>query len=266
MRSNFEEKKQTRIERYSELAAKNETNSSALFARSRDMLSCIPFGQPILVGHHSEKGHRSLLKRSDNTMRKAVETSDKAEYYAEKAHAAENNNTIFSDDPEAIPKLKTKIEELDEQRTFMKSVNSAYRTFAKKGDDSKLKALKLTDKSIKKLDTEIKAASYDKQPYPRYIFSNLSQNINRLKKRLAKLEKEATEETTEKEIDGLIRIVDNVEDNRLQLFFPDKPNEEIRTQLRKNAFRWSPSVGAWQRHRSNAARYAAKNIIDSLNV
>ena len=111
MKSNFEERKQARIERYKELSVKNENKSSELFAQQRKMASVIPMGQPILIGHHSEKGHRSLLNRIDNTMRKSVQASDKAEYYADKANAAENNIAIFSDDPEAIRKLKEKIKE-----------------------------------------------------------------------------------------------------------------------------------------------------------
>ncbi len=50
-------------------------------------------GQPILVGHHSERGHRSLLQKSDNAMRKSVELDDKADYYANKAANAEYTAT-----------------------------------------------------------------------------------------------------------------------------------------------------------------------------
>ena len=39
----------------------------------RQQLEMIPLGQPILVGHHSEKPHRSHLKRIDQHFAKAQE-------------------------------------------------------------------------------------------------------------------------------------------------------------------------------------------------
>ena len=56
-------------------------------------------------------------------------------------------------------------------------------------------------------------------------------------------------------------LVDNVEANRLQIFFPEIPSEEIRRELKRNGFHWSPTGGAWQRHRSNRATYLAKLIL-----
>lgn len=53
------------------------------------MLQVIPPGQPILVGHHSERGHRRLLEKSDNAMRKSVELDEKAKYYNDRAEASE---------------------------------------------------------------------------------------------------------------------------------------------------------------------------------
>lgn len=36
-------------------------------------------------------------------------------------------------------------------------------------------------------------------------------------------------------------------DNRLRLYFDEKPSEEQRSKLKCNGFKWAPSVGAWQR-------------------
>jgi len=58
-----------------------------------------------------------------------------------------------------------------------------------------------------------------------------------------------------------IRLVDNVEENRLQIFFPGIPAESVRRELKQNGFRWSPAAGAWQRHRSNRATYLAKLML-----
>jgi hypothetical protein len=45
---------------------------------------------------------------------------------------------------------------------------------------------------------------------------------------------ESTEETTREEFLGRIRLVDNVEDNPLQIFFPEIPSEAIRREPKSN--------------------------------
>ena len=60
---------------------------------------------------------------------------------------------------------------------------------------------------------------------------------------------------------GKVTIVDNVEENRLQIFFPEKPQMEVRIELKSHGFKWSNRNGCWQRYRSNNANYNAKNII-----
>ena len=52
------------------------------------ILESIPFGQPILVGHHSERRHRRDIERMDNGMRKAVSAFKTAEYWQRRAAAA----------------------------------------------------------------------------------------------------------------------------------------------------------------------------------
>ena len=97
--------------------------------------------------------------------------------------------------------------------------------------------------------------------FPNYALTNNSANIRRLEKRLAILQKAQSDETTEEKFPGGIRLVDNVEDNRLQIFFPEIPSEALRRELKSNGFRWSPTLGAWQRHRSNRATYLAKLML-----
>ena len=60
-------------------------------------------------------------------MGKSVEIGQKADYYRSKAEAAEKNTAISSDDPEAVTKLKSKLEKLQNFQSYMKTVNSYYR-------------------------------------------------------------------------------------------------------------------------------------------
>jgi hypothetical protein len=97
--------------------------------------------------------------------------------------------------------------------------------------------------------------------FPNYALVNNSANIRRLEKRLAVIQNAQHDETTEERFPGGVRLVDNVEANRLQILFPEIPSEVIRRELQRNGFHWSPIAGAWQRHRSNRATYLAKLIL-----
>ena len=259
---NYQEKKNAKIDRYKELAKNARTQSTEKHDQSNSMVENIPLGQPILVGHHSENGHRRLLQRSRDTMDKAIELSDKAEYYEKKAESAESNNVISSDDPEAIRLLKDKLEKLETTRDRMKSVNKAWKKYVKTEDDKELKELGIED--IPKLKTQVEDGySWDKQPYASYQLTNTGAAIRNTKKRIELMEKKKGQITREKMV-GDIKIKDNVEENRLQLFFQGKPEAQIRTKLKENGFIWSPTNRCWQRQRTNQAVWSMKRLLEDI--
>ncbi|HDY6823612.1 TPA: DUF3560 domain-containing protein, partial [Pseudomonas aeruginosa] len=67
----YEQKLADRRERLQERAAKFSGESGALYQRAKTMASAIPFGQPILVGHHSEGRDRRYRDRIHSTYGKA---------------------------------------------------------------------------------------------------------------------------------------------------------------------------------------------------
>ena len=105
----FDAKKDRKLATFSALAVKKAAESKAAMKRSNDMMDCIPFGQPILVGHHSEKADRNFRDRAWNLVGKSIELGKVSDYYAHKADLVENSNAISSDDPDAISKLEAKL-------------------------------------------------------------------------------------------------------------------------------------------------------------
>lgn len=103
----YQEKLEAKKERFEELAEKNRAESQSRYNQSREMASYIPFGQPILVGHHSEKRDRATRERISNNFEKSIELSHKADYYEKKAQNF-GSFSISADDRNAILKLKEK--------------------------------------------------------------------------------------------------------------------------------------------------------------
>jgi hypothetical protein len=83
-RTDYEERKENRISRYTDRAKKDSGEADAFFGKAHDMAAAIPLGQPILVGHHSEGRDRSYRERIETTQRKSFETAERASYYADK--------------------------------------------------------------------------------------------------------------------------------------------------------------------------------------
>lgn len=106
---------------------------SFLSAKGLDLLmqsisiEAIPMGQPLLVDHHSYKSDKNYRDRTWGKMEKSFEAGKKADYYRSKAEAAENNSAVSSDDPEAVTKLKEKLQQRQDLQSHMKKVN-AYTT------------------------------------------------------------------------------------------------------------------------------------------
>lgn len=100
--------------------------SDASYERSRAITSAWYPGQPILVGHHSERRHRRDLARSDASMRQSVEQSRKAERLQSRAESV-GHGGIASDDPEALQQLRAKLAERQARQEKMKAANKAKR-------------------------------------------------------------------------------------------------------------------------------------------
>lgn len=257
MKHNFEERRQNRIDHAKDQAAKNEKKSDDLYKQAQKMASAIPLGQPILVGHHSEKRDRNYRDKIHNTYGKAFAASDKAEYYEGKAESIESNDAIFSDDPKALEKLKDKLSGLQSSQEFMKAANKCIK---KKDRESFLKLPFATEALWEQIS---KPDRWNQVGFASYSLRNNNTNIARLKSRIAELEKVATLQTDEFTFHG-VRIVQNVEANRLQLFFPERLSKEHYKTVRQGGFVWCRSEQAFQRQLSPRAFSSAKYLLRTL--
>lgn len=182
--------------------------------------------------------------------------------YAQKiTHLLTMEQPILSNDENAVELLEEKLESLTDAQERMKAVNAYYR---------KHKTLdgcpELTDDMRREIEQSWGRGWYVGIPFPPYSLTNNNANIKRVKDRLEGLKKEKSRETSESEVSDLpgVTIKENVEEMRIQLFFEGKPEAEVRDILKRQAFKWSPRNGCWQRQLTNNARWAVKQAIEQI--
>lgn len=262
----YAERKAARIERLRARAEDKRAEAGAAYAAADRIASGIPMGQPILVGHHSERRHRRDLDRIDRGMRRSVEATQAAAELERRAAAAESNRAISSDDPTAADQIRAKITALEEGRELARAINArvqaAQRRHKRAGTDWKpeahvaLAAMGVRTKWIRGF---LEADFAGRYGVPDYRLKNDGAEIRRLQARLADLERRAAAPEAPPLVIGDVRIVD--EENRTRIYFPGKPAEAVRARLKGAGFRWAPSEGAWQRHQGTQARWLAEDIV-----
>ena len=255
--NSYEERQEARRQRYLERAEKARTESREGWQRAREMSEIIPLGQPVHVGHYSEKRDRAYRARIRATSEKAFRLDEKADYYEQKA-ASVGTGGISSDDPDAIEKLKKEAERLKVKQERMKAANRAIRLKDMAKGDAKLKEMGYTTEDIKALRTP----QYGRIGFPAWQISNNGANIRRIEGRIKELEARAARESEHIVTDSYEL---KVADNRVQFIFDGKPDENVRSILKYHAFKWSPSRGAWVRQASGNGLYAARQVRRQLD-
>ena len=248
-RTDYEERRQARIERLQTAADKARSDSNAAYQRSHDLVKNIPLGQPNIVGRPALP---RLRERSMNLMKKSIEADKKADYYDDRAETAENNTSISSDDPDAPMKLQNKVDCLRKQQERMKAINKYYRKHKTcVGMDG------LADEEAARLDQAVKDGySWETAPFPSYELTSINQRIKAAEARIKKLESVDKMPAEIIKFDGG-EIESDPDTNRVLIRFDERQGEEVIEKLKGRGFRWAPSVKAWQRLRNPAALRAA---------
>lgn len=181
----YRDRREARADRLDGWADKRDDKATAGFEKAHALSDLIPFGQPILVGHHSEGRHRNHIDRINSTGQRALEDSRKADEMHSKAAniRAAADHAIYSDDTDAIERLEARIAEWEAERSRIKAYNASCR---KGTPDASLldDAQRASLASIK----QYAAFQLGKQgQFPGYAASNISGRISPARKRLAEL-------------------------------------------------------------------------------
>lgn len=82
------ERAEERAERFVDYSGKRNSEAQSAYHGAHAIMDAIPLGQPILVGHHSERRARKDAERIENGLRKAVNLWQTSQYWQERAKGA----------------------------------------------------------------------------------------------------------------------------------------------------------------------------------
>lgn len=186
----YRERRARRADRLRGWADSRDAKASSADATAESIMDAIPPGQPILVGHHSQRRHERDLDRLDRATRASSEHHAKASEFRRRADNidAAADRAIYEDDPGAADRLRERIAELEAERDRLKVYNASCRKAAKNGGtgDTSL----LDDAQRAELLTIANVAAFQLgagAAMPSYKLRNLTGNITRYRKRLAAL-------------------------------------------------------------------------------
>lgn len=151
---------------------------------------------------------------------------------------------IMSGDSDAIERLEEKIQAEESLQETCKVANKILRAKNQTKEDKILEmvALGLSEKAALAM---FEPDCFGNLGVPGYEIRNRNANIRRLKQRLEKIKRAKSIE--DKVIEGSeIKVEISHADNRVRIFFPGKPGRDEREEMKKNGFRWTPSLGCWQ--------------------
>jgi len=227
-------------------ATRLRAEAEGQWASSGAQVRHIPMGQPILMGHHSQRKHQRAIERAQSLSSKAAATFREAENAASSVESG--NHVVSSDDPDAVSALKVKLAGLEAQRARIKAYNKG-----KKKDPNPWG------------HSETKREEGVLYRHPSYMLSNLGATIRNTKKRIEKLERAAALAPRPDIVGDGFTIEEDKEANRIRFHFhAGKPSKAIIQKMKRNGFRFSRREEAWQRHLNTQGRYATQQMAKEI--
>lgn len=234
------ERLERKLEKRGQWAGKAKQRSSEAFATAGSMAEAIPFGQPILVGHHSERRDRNYRARIHGKMDRGLAEHRKAEHHESKAHglAIALERSIFDDDPDALERLQEKIDGLEAACKRALGANAAWRRGGREAVAAEFGENLAT------------AAAEAMRPGYSWIKSPFGNTHNRAEIRRCKLRivaiKKQRERAEQAENSGGLSLVEG--NGWAVVTFAEKPDRATLSELREAGFRWGK--GSWHGYSS----------------
>lgn len=205
------------------------------------------------AGQDWNQKQNDFIANTQKELKRLLPSVDTVELY----RTGRCNDPISSEDPSSLDKLNAKLEYLQTWHNKAKAVNAYYRK-----NKSMIGFPEMSDDAADKINRQMenREVYLSDVPFASYSLTNNNAMMKQIKDRIeaitrtaAKVEKQEAQEQPEG-----FEIIHNTEAGRIQLIFPGKPSEAVRSVLKHHAYNWSPRFGAWQRQ-------LTENAINDLN-
>lgn len=131
-------------------AANAEKRSDAYYQASQEGRDFLALGEPIKIGHHSERRHRKLIERNWERMGKCVAESDKAKEYERRAeYWKERASKIDLSTPDCLEFFEFELEKAKQKHQLLKDKPEAR---------SHSMSLQYANKAVKELEDKVRTA------------------------------------------------------------------------------------------------------------
>lgn len=117
------ERASIKVDRLDDLAVKRASESNSFYAAATRISERFAAGQPILIGHHSERKARKDQERMHNAMDKAVKTAHSVDYWNYRAGGVERHANRKANPIVRARRIKTLLSELRERQ---RDINHAF--------------------------------------------------------------------------------------------------------------------------------------------
>lgn len=159
-----------------------------------------------------------------------------------------------------IERLQMKVDQLTELQELMKACNAIVRKKSL-SDEEKVDEMVSLGQHEKTAKDLLEPDFCGRRGFPSYALTNNLAKIKQAQGRIGSLTKMVNTENSEVELDwGTIEL--DYQEERIRLHFNEIPSDELRTQLKQNAFKWSRTNQAWQRQLTDNAMRATKRIFN----
>jgi hypothetical protein len=119
---NVQEWAKNKAERLRSASLNADKKSNDYWKASNEGADFLALGEPIKIGHHSEKRHRALIERNHNRMGKSVEFSEKSEQYENRAEYWDKKaSTINLSMPESLEYYEFELEKAKKYHEGLKA-------------------------------------------------------------------------------------------------------------------------------------------------
>lgn len=111
-----------KAEKYNAWARAAQIKSMAWFKKADEGRDFLSLGEPIKIGHHSEKRHRALIERNHNRMGNSVAETERAKQHELKANYWESRtNDIDLSMPESVEYFEYKLALAEQHQAGLKN-------------------------------------------------------------------------------------------------------------------------------------------------